>query len=48
MFAGQMIDNDETLEFYDVPPGCQCLIAIEKAKLEIGKPDPGNTETLLE
>ncbi|GAX84182.1 hypothetical protein CEUSTIGMA_g11605.t1 [Chlamydomonas eustigma] len=41
IYAGQkMSDNEQTLDHYHVPPGCQCLIAIEKAKLERGTPDP--------
>lgn len=28
------------LSMHGVPQGCKCLIAIEKAKLELGKPDP--------
>ena len=39
IYAGQRMENDKTLESYHVPPGCKCLIAIEKAKLELGKPD---------
>jgi hypothetical protein len=41
LYAGQrMRDDTRTLASYRVPPGCQCLIAIERAKLECGKPDP--------
>ena len=41
IYAGQrMTDNDAPLSKYHVPPGCKCLIAIERAKLELGKPDP--------
>ena len=35
-----MSDNEADLSTYHVPPGCQCLIAIERAKLERGLPDP--------
>ncbi len=41
IFACQrMSDNSKPLSYYHVPPGCQCLIAIERAKLDLGKPDP--------
>ncbi|KAL4432226.1 hypothetical protein ABPG77_005988 [Micractinium sp. CCAP 211/92] len=40
IYAGQRMANGRTLADYHVPPGCKCLIAIEKAKLELGKPDP--------
>ena len=35
-----MADDSAPLTTYHVPPGCQCLIAIERAKLESGRPDP--------
>ena len=41
LFAGRRIGNDDALETFNVPPGCQCLIAIEGEKLNLGKPDPG-------
>ncbi|KAG2434818.1 hypothetical protein HXX76_007703 [Chlamydomonas incerta] len=41
IYAGQLLDdNDKPMAEYHVPPGCQCLIAIEGAKLDSGKPDP--------
>lgn len=41
IYAGQrMRDDTATMASYHVPPGCQVLIAIERAKLEGGKPDP--------
>ncbi len=41
IFAGQVMEDDSaTLAAYHVPPGCQCLIAVERAKLLLGKPDP--------
>jgi len=39
LYAGERLDDDTSLEAYNVPPGCQCLIAIEAEKLRIGKPD---------
>ena len=41
LYAGRRIGNDDALETFNVPPGCQCLIAIEGEKLKLGKPDPG-------
>ncbi|KAJ9516779.1 hypothetical protein V8C86DRAFT_2476408 [Haematococcus lacustris] len=41
IYAGQILsDNSAPMSAYRVPPGCQCLIAIERAKLRMGKPDP--------
>ncbi|GMH39419.1 hypothetical protein BSKO_07317 [Bryopsis sp. KO-2023] len=40
IYAGQNMHNDKKLEDYHVPPGCKCMIAIEQAKLDSGKPDP--------
>mmetsp|Transcript_18670 Transcript_18670/g.55687 ORF Transcript_18670/g.55687 Transcript_18670/m.55687 type:complete len:157 (-) Transcript_18670:234-704(-) len=41
VYAGQVMTNDNApLASYHVPPGCQCLIAIDAAKLARGKPDP--------
>ena len=41
IYAGQQMENDEApLSDYHVPPGCQCLIAIDAAKIKRGKPDP--------
>ena len=31
--------NDKTLASYHVPPGCKCMSAAEKAKIEQGLPD---------
>jgi len=43
MYAGRrMADGAATLASYHVPPGCQCLIAVEKAKLDSGLPDPSS------
>ncbi len=39
IYAGQRMANDKTLASYNVPPGCKCLIAAEKAKIEQGLPD---------
>lgn len=40
IYAGQKMDDDSKLmKDYFVPPGCQALIAIERAKLELGKPE---------
>eukprot|EP00210_Caulerpa_lentillifera_P002979 g2844.t1 len=39
IYAGQKMENNKTLEEYHVPPGCKCMIAIETAKLNSGKPD---------
>mmetsp|Transcript_34984 Transcript_34984/g.99155 ORF Transcript_34984/g.99155 Transcript_34984/m.99155 type:complete len:176 (+) Transcript_34984:89-616(+) len=39
IYAGQRMKDGRTLKDYHVPPGCQCLIAIERAKLELGKPE---------
>ncbi|KAF5843779.1 hypothetical protein DUNSADRAFT_8295 [Dunaliella salina] len=40
IYAGQRMQDDSLpLAAYHVPPGCQCLIAIEKAKMDCGKPD---------
>lgn len=39
IYAGQRMEDDKKLANYFVPPGCKCLIAIERAKLELGKPD---------
>ena len=33
-----MVDDDANLAEYGVPPGCKCLIAVDKNKL--GKPPP--------
>jgi hypothetical protein len=40
LYAGQRMANEKKLAEYHVPPGCKCLIAIEGAKLKLGKPDP--------
>lgn len=41
IYAGQQIDDASSLESFNVPPGCQTLIAIDKKKLMPGaKPDP--------
>ncbi|KAG2490862.1 hypothetical protein HYH03_010780 [Edaphochlamys debaryana] len=41
IYAGEELgDNERPMADYHVPPGCQCLIAIERAKLLSGKPDP--------
>jgi hypothetical protein len=40
VYAGQRMADEAPLAAYRVPPGCQALIAIERAKLESGKPDP--------
>ncbi|EFN54501.1 hypothetical protein CHLNCDRAFT_135209 [Chlorella variabilis] len=40
IYAGQRMADSQQLADYHVPPGCQCLIAIERAKLILGKPDP--------
>jgi hypothetical protein len=34
-----MTDDLKLLKDYHVPPGCQTLIAIERAKLTLGKPE---------
>jgi hypothetical protein len=39
IYAGQRMENDKTLASYHVPPGCKCMIAAEKAKIEQGLPD---------
>lgn len=39
IYAGQRMANDKTLASYHVPPGCKCIIAAEKAKIEQGLPD---------
>ena len=39
LYAGERLRDDDALEAYNVPPGCQCLIAIEAEQLRIGKPD---------
>ena len=40
IYAGQRMADSDQLAKYHVPPGCKCLIAIERAKLVLGKPDP--------
>ena len=41
VYAGQSLDDDnKSMADYHVPPGCQCLIAIDAAKVKRGKPDP--------
>jgi hypothetical protein len=40
IYAGQHMDDDEAaLEHYHVPPGCQCMIAIDAAKIKRRTPD---------
>ena len=39
IYAGQRMQDSKTMKDYHVPPGCQCLIAIERAKMELGKPE---------
>lgn len=41
IYAGQRVGDDKQMEEYNVPPGCQTLIAIDRKKLMAGaKPDP--------
>lgn len=43
IYAGQVMQNERPLADYNVPPGCQCMIAIEAALMEPGaKLDPDN------
>ena len=39
LYAMERMADDKTLADYGVPPGCKAMIAIERAKLESGKPD---------
>ncbi len=34
------MEDGRTLASYGVPPGCKVMIAIERAKLQSGLPDP--------
>ncbi|KAK3262061.1 hypothetical protein CYMTET_29065 [Cymbomonas tetramitiformis] len=43
IYAGQKIADTSTLEQYNVPPGCKCMIAIDNRLLESGKPDADST-----
>mmetsp|Transcript_54410 Transcript_54410/g.172884 ORF Transcript_54410/g.172884 Transcript_54410/m.172884 type:complete len:175 (+) Transcript_54410:140-664(+) len=40
IYAGQEMENDKPLDHYNVPPGCCVMIAMEKEKLNLKKPDP--------
>lgn len=38
-FAGEAMEDEKTLSEYGVPPGCKCLVAMDKRLLRQRKPD---------
>lgn len=40
LYAMERMEDDKTLAHYHVPPGCKVMLAIERAKLDSGLPDP--------